>query len=298
MAAVIGWVSPKGGTGKSTLLVNVAVVLAKLQQRSGVIGRYVVVVDADMRNATATNYLFALLPTNIKTLYDTMNSGVVNVLYRPTKYRVFASLPLAAVPARHGGQNPDLLRDMTSDEAAVFFGRLFAALKRVSSIVLVDVPAITEPGVSRGFYGGLLRQLDGMVFVIEPAVTTMVGAQTIYEDALRKAKALAVVMNKYDPKVPNERISGVPFIQLAQAVFRCGTRNPGVPFFVVQKDPAWEMCFKQALIPVLHKQTATGPASLSCVRIAKYLFERFIGGEGVWSSQARARLERSVLTNS
>ena len=177
---ILGFVSGKGGVGKTTICVNMGVALAEM-------GKDVTIVDADFSASNLGTYLGRYQhPVNIQDVLSGDEDIDDAVFRHPTGMRVVtASNELEKIEPDTSG-----LRDILDE------------IKEGSDYVLVDCP----PGINSSVQD-IIDSVDEIMVVTEPTQTAGVNAAQVVEKAMDlKKPVLGTVVNKFDEEPEKELI--------------------------------------------------------------------------------------------
>lgn len=191
---ILGFVSGKGGVGKTTLCVNVGMALREM-------GKEVTLVDADFSAANLSTYLGEYdHPVNIQEVLD----GVETV--EEATFRHPSGVKAITAANEIDRTEPDTER----------FRKLLERATEHSDYVLVD----SAPGVNQQVES-IMDACDELVVVTEPTQTSGVNAAQIIEKAMElKKPVLGTVINKFEDHPEKELIENEVEIMTGSQVLK------------------------------------------------------------------------------
>jgi non-specific protein-tyrosine kinase len=168
--------SPSPADGKSTVAVNLGVVLAQL-------GKQVTIIDGDLRRPNVHKMMGLSNRAGVTSLFVQSDTQLAEVLLdtRVERLRILTS-----------GEIPPNPSELLGSER---FRKILASVKELSDVVIIDSPplmAVTDSAV-------LAPHVDGVILVIKPGSTNLAASQEAVEQLRRVgANMLGVVLNEVD----------------------------------------------------------------------------------------------------
>jgi non-specific protein-tyrosine kinase len=170
--------SPTPGEGKTTVITNLAIVLAQS-------GRHVAIIDADMRRPTVHRKLGLNNHNGLSSLFVKPDAVLSGTLKRTPITN------LSVITSGHLPPNPSELLGSQK------MNTIIEALKMEVDIILIDTPptnAVTDAAV-------LGSVVDGILLVMRPGITKQAAARQCVEQLRRvNAKILGVILNNIETK--------------------------------------------------------------------------------------------------
>lgn len=177
---IIGFVSGKGGVGKTTVSINLGVALSRM-------GREVTVVDADFSASNLGTYLGRYEhPVNIQEVLNGDEELSSALFQHPTGINVITA-----------SNELDKVEPNTSN-----LRNILERVSQSSDYVLVDLP----PGIDSTVHS-IMEACDEIVVVTEPTQTAGVNAAQVVEKAMElKKPVLGTIINKFEDDPDKELI--------------------------------------------------------------------------------------------